>query len=284
MLYKNLKLFIEYNDIQLTRGPVNDKYLAIFCMSENDDTLTMVNNIGFNNNIVKYYSVPNTLAPFRTYMDSTYKSSIQQNKMIPIKVNYDEFNRIKDRHFYIDMNLYLNTVIDKWNVRIFNSKKYKTLFEDFNNKISRNLNSNTEKVLFYSVDLDKEYNNKLLNKKILPIYLTILKNFRTADSVIPFDKIIFAPYSNKNNIKNYYLIYDKDKKINLSKIRSIITKYKSEDEDSPETEEYNEVIDSVTEDDLNSIKNFSENVSLWYTGAIISSLNCEDEILTKKLD
>jgi hypothetical protein len=266
MQFSNLNLFIKYDDIHFTKGPIKDKYLAFMVLSENDEALTSINSINFSGFPIKTYIVPNSLAPFRTYMNSDYKKDIQHAGFLPYKSNIDEISKIDNKHIYIDTNRYINEIIEKWNVTIFNHSKFKEMFTNYFNSICKNVNSNHEKILLYTLNLDKEFSDTLLHRKFLPLYINMIQNVKSPETAVPFDKIIFCTYSTKTNKKEYVLVYDKTKKFNPSKIKTILT---TVDKSSVENKvaDVKEIIDdNFDEDEVNSALAFKESTK-WKIGS-----------------
>ena len=135
MQFSNLNLFVKYSDIHFTKGPIKDKFLAFMVLSENDEALSAVKSINFSGFPIKTYIVPNSLSPFRTYMNSEYKQEIQKSGFLPYKSNIDVISKIDNRHIYIDTNRYISEIIQKWNITVFNHNKFKELFTNYFNSI-----------------------------------------------------------------------------------------------------------------------------------------------------
>lgn len=268
MQYSSLNLFVKYNDIFLAKSPIQDKFISIMILSENDNTLNTLNKISFAGKTVKQVIVPNSLAPFRTYMSADYKSELQKFGFIPYKSDINDLNKVSGKHIFIDTNKYIYEVSEKLHVKIFNNTKFRTLFDSYFNNIVSNLNTNYEKVLLYSLNLDMPFSDKLLNRKFLPIYINMIKNIKNYDKVSPFDKIIFYAYSNKFGISDYYLVYDKNKKFNPNKIKTIVTQYENtiKSDKISEVDELEPIDDNFDEDEIKSALSFKEN-TIWKIGA-----------------
>ena len=269
MNYSNLKLFLEYNSVRFTKSPINDKYLSFLVLSENDNTLSSLTNIKFDGDPIRNYIVPTSFAPFRTYMNSDYKTNIKNSGFIPIKSNVHEINKFNNKHNYIDINRYFDTIIDRMNTNVFNNKKYIELFNNYIKSICNYIPTNFEKNLIYTINIDKEFSDKLLNRKILPLYLSLLNGEQ-----IPLNKIFIVYYSIKNNTKEFVLLYDSTKKENISKIRSLLLKYKyNKKEEIMNDKPIDDTIYDFDEDEIKTATDFKESYSAWTDGAISLSLN-----------
>lgn len=268
MQFSNLNLFIKYDDIHFTKGPIKDKYLAFMVLSENDEALTSINSINFSGFPIKTYIVPNSLAPFRTYMNSDYKKDIQHAGFLPYKSNIDEISKIDNKHIYIDTNRYINEIIEKWNITIFNHSKFKEMFTNYFNSICKNINSNHEKILLYTLNLDKEFSDTLLHRKFLPLYINMIQHVKSPETAVPFDKIIFCTYSTKTNKKEYTLVYDKTKKFNPSKIKTILTSIDKSSVENKVADVKETIDDNFDEEEINSALAFKESTK-WKIGANI---------------
>lgn len=262
MQFSNLNLFVKYSDIHFTKGPIKDKFLAFMVLSENDEALSAVKSINFSGFPIKTYIVPNSLSPFRTYMNSEYKQEIQKSGFLPYKSNIDEISKIDNKHIYIDTNRYISEIIQKWNITVFNHNKFKELFTNYFNSICKNINANHEKILLYTIDLDKNFSDTLLHRKVLPLYINMIKNIKSPETSVPFDKIILCTYSAKTNNKEYILVYDKTKKFNPSKIKTILTSYEPNaiptSKDEKVADQNEEIADNFDDDEINKALAFKE--------------------------
>lgn len=268
MIFSSIKPFISYNDISVTTSNINGKLLSVLVLSENDDALSAVNGSKFAGNGIRKYVVPTSPAPYRTYMNSDYKVKIKDSGFVPIKANVNEIKDFNKTHIYLDSNRYFDTILDRFNITAFNNQKFRELMESYFKLLCNNISNTSEKVLLYTLNLDLEFSEKLLNKKFLPIYMIMIKNLKNIDSVVPFDKILYCEYSPKNGTKEYKLLYQKGVNTNINKIRSIITSSKSTPKENPIPDANIEFsFNEFDEDDLSSAVNFAESYySPWVDG------------------
>lgn len=269
MNYSSLKLYVEYNSVRFTKSPIDDKFLSFLVISENDNTLSSISHTKFDGEPIRNYIVPTSFAPFRTYMNSDYKTGIKDSGYIPIKSNVYELNKFNNKHNFIDVNRYFDAIIDRMHTNVFNNKKYIDLFNSYIKSVCNYIPSNFKKNLLYTINIDNEFSDKLLNRRILPLYLSLLNNEK-----IPLDKIFIVYYSVKNNTKEFILLYDSEKKENISKIRSILLKHKyNKKEEIVNDEIIGDDMFDFDEDEIKTATEFKESYSAWTSGAMNVALN-----------
>ena len=272
MQFSNLNLFIKTNDISVQKTPINGRFLSLCVLSENDLTLSSISHSNFSPvTAIKNLVVPNSNAPYKTYMNASYKQDIQGMGYIPIKTDIPDMSKIINKHFYVDITRYLNEISERLNITNFNNSKYKELFDLYTNYLYNNTNPKYEKVLLYTIDLNKPFSDKLSERKILPLYINLLHNSKNNEFHIPFDKILFCKYNSSiQGSKEFTLIYDKTKKLNISRLRDIITSdtYENKSVDIENDEEMDSDMLNFQEDEIRNAVNFKEAL-IWKKGSLV---------------
>lgn len=263
MHFNNIKPFIPVDDIIIPPNGVDNKFISITVLGENTDFFNTVNKMNLGKTRIKYVFLPSTKAPMRTFMDMTYRKNVIDMKLKPIKKEFDEISGFDKNNFYLDSTFYLNKALNKWKIDKFNTKRAVWVVNNFFDNINKLSGDKFQKVLIYSVDTSTVKQTNLMYKKILPIYLKLLK-----EGKCQFDKIILFTYNSTE--KSFTLLYDKDKKINLARIRKILISLKPDREhlESNKFADGEDIPDDIfiDENDIKDIDNFAsklkENVSI----------------------
>lgn len=167
--------------------------------------------------------VPNNYQ-VKSYMDLDYRTALVNNDFKPIRGNFNDINDIKNKSYFIDLNNYINSMEDKFNIRNYSSPKGSNLISTYLSNVD-NIKDN-KKVLLYVIDLDKEFDQVFSKRKFYPIYNDLYEN-KNSPSNILYDMIVSYVFSKDRNINRYMILFNKsNENINVGKIKQYLTSFK----------------------------------------------------------
>ncbi|MCK5018629.1 MAG: hypothetical protein KAS32_16330, partial [Candidatus Peribacteraceae bacterium] len=243
MIFNKLPL---YKAKKLIRFPASgEKNVSLAFLSENSNFLDTFNFLNYGPaNALRFIFVPTTTKPI-TKLTSAYKSSLLERKLRPIKGYFGDFSAVFGKNFYMDLTTYLNAVSNKFKLTKYNTGRGRSFVNQITDTISGVPEDMYERVLLYSVNLDKPFSESIIQRRFFPIFRRLMDAAKSKEaSSLPFDKIIYHVYDHSGSFN--ILLYDKDKPINIGRIKSILTRTQSTDIATEKEEERESIsIDSV---------------------------------------
>lgn len=254
MQYDFLKPFRISKQIIIPQQLKNGKNVCFAFFSENDTFINASNFIPIRKQTLKHVFVPTIMTPFKAFMDSKYKKELVDRKYIAIKARLGEYNKLHSRNFIFDVATYTTAMVNKFGFKRFDYGRAYYFFNNMMNMIKTVPDSEYEKVLFYSINLNNDIPPKLRLKKAYPILLMIREAIKTNSiSTLPFDRLILHFYNNSGS--RCMLLFDKKIKVNFSKMVSIFKKLNKLDDDTEDKE--NGIVNNIVQ---NSVDDSEENV------------------------
>ena len=265
MNYNYIKLFRYFDSLLIPERTIDGKKICFVVFGENDVALNIIKNSGIKKNRVKIFFVPNTKPPIRTYMTGEYRKEIRSSNLglRPVRGNFEDIDAIEGRHFYLDTGLYSKTLIDRFNLKMFNTKKSFTFYDKFLKNLSYINKDEYEICFLYAINLNNEFGNKIQFRKIFPIlYKMKMTKLNTDFESINFDKMLLLMYDTNDETeetrRKFITMYDKksdrnniNRVITLMKaIKPIYHKQLQNDETPEENENYYENL--LKDYDINS--------------------------------
>lgn len=261
MNYKHLKLFKKTESIMVPLKMPNDKNICMVLFGENDDSISIVKASGIKKSWIKWFFVPNTKPPVRTYMDGKYRMKIvSETGLRPVKGNFEDIDAISNRNFYIDASCYIDSLMDKFNFQRFNQKRPYGFFNRHIENVNHVDSESFEKCLLYSVNMDKPFDKNIFKRRIFTILYRLKQseNEKNNYESFPFDKILMMVHG--ENIGRYYvLLFDKNMGVRnrFNRVRSYIMKLvpgMQINDDNVETDETDNNVDSNVKPNINMDK------------------------------
>ncbi|MCK5021452.1 MAG: hypothetical protein KAS32_30855, partial [Candidatus Peribacteraceae bacterium] len=246
MIFNKLPLYRPKNNI---RFPVTgDKNVCLAFLSENSTFLDSYNYINYGPlSALRFIFVPTTTKPI-TKLTSSYKKALVERKLRPVKGYFGDFSSVFGKNFYMDLTTYLNAVSSKFNLKRFNTGRGFGFVNQITDTLSGVPEDMFERVLLYSVNLDKPFSESIIQRKFFPIFRRLKDASKGTDS-LPFDKIIYHVYDHSSSFN--ILLYDKSQPINIGRIKAILSRTQTTDIETEREEEKETIsIDSITKVDV----------------------------------
>lgn len=243
MRISQLKPFIpKENIIVPPRGNEEGKRYCFIHLSENVPFNEVYRHLGIRPNQVKYVMVPTTVKPITRLTQDLRKIYIN-HKLIPVKMkigNYEKFYKI---NYFLEYNMFLDAIIKRWNLNKFNTKKSIGLIKQVIDTISGIPADTHERILLYTVNLNKDFPRKIYYRKIFPILYMFLNKEN-----IPFDKLLMFYYNEEGG--RYVLLYDKDRRLQPNRIKSFLLRLSPGITSSEELEDiHRDITDTIDKEE-----------------------------------
>ena len=228
MRYNSIKPFRPTRDVMVPTKGYKGKNYSFFFLPENHDFLDSFRIMGIEPKNVKYVLIPQTKTPIATHITGSYRKELMDNKLIAktgiLGGDYSEFY---GNNFYFDASNFINTVIDRKHYKTFRSGPGNRFITDIVESFSSVPESQYNRVLLYSINMDDHLSEKIQNRKFYPIYEMLYYKSTNKRESLPFDQILLFLYT--SNDAKFTLIYDKDEKINMGRIKALMNKVQSTD-------------------------------------------------------
>jgi len=251
--FSKLKLYRPTDGFILpAAGTPEGKNVCFIYVSENDSFLKSYRSLGIKKQHVRYLFVPTTKKPI-TKLTSEYRKAAMAHGLRPIKGFAGEFSDFVGKNFFYDINTFIRYATKKFNFTRFNTGRSVSYINRIVNTATNISTESFERVLLYSVNLDENIPNKIFKRKVFPIYSMLVNWVKGNIEELPFDKLLLHVYDHTS--RRYVLLFDKNEKPNLGRIRNILKKLKSIDEDLVEEEEVDILSSEISQDNAPIIKN-----------------------------
>lgn len=275
MNYNNLKLFRPVNDVVINPNGYDGKHISFTVLGENVDYFKALDILNFRKTHVRYSILPSTTTPVRTFMDLDYRKKVTDYKLKPIKIMFEQLKDMKEQNHYIDSTFFIDAAINRWNIDKFNTKKAIWVVNSFLNNIQLLPSDKFEKSLMYVVDLDNLKQKMLMYRKILPVYLSLYKNSINKDieGGIVFDKLFLVTYTKNGNKREITLLFDKNKKLDISRIRKFLISLQPQIDKNENNKVYADDVPinpdefNISDSELNDVEKFQNNIKEETTNA-----------------
>lgn len=241
MQFKNLKLFRPVNDIMIPPAGVDGKHVCLAFMAENHRFLDAFRFMRIKQSQVRNVFVPTTMKP-RTYLTPQYRKLLLGHKLRPIKGMFGVYDEMIGKNFYLDLSNIINYSIKKFRLKKFSTGRASMMVGNIINTLIGVPEDSFHRVLVYSVNLDGAINPNIRMRKIFPAYMQLFEASRT-EGFPPFDKFLLFFYDHSGG--RFILLYDKEQPIKITRIRNILLKLETTDEDELEREEKDQIADEV---------------------------------------
>lgn len=220
MLYEKLRLFIPVKSIFLPKKLKDKRNIVFVILPENDKFFDFYNLLGFRKTVIRTIYVPRTTKPVVTKLDSKMRQKIRDYRLIPISGKLQEdYIDLFGKNFFLDPTVFLDKVIEKYKLRNFFKGRGLNIINSIINSVGSIPKTHFERVILYSLNLNKYIPKKLLYKKFLPLFIMLMK-WEKKKIDIPFDKIILFVYNEEE--QRFLLIFDRNQKVNLARIKKIL--------------------------------------------------------------
>ena len=221
MFYEKIRPFIPVNDILIPKTLTNKKNIAFILYPENNNFLDFYNQLNFRKSSIRTVYIPQTKKPIVTKLDSKMRQKIRGYKLIPTsgKIQEDYLDLI-GRNFFLDPTIFLNRFVQKYKIRTFFKGRGLSTINNVLNSTGSIPSNHFERVLLYSVDINKYIPPKFIYRKFFPIFLMLYK-WSKKEIELPFDKIILFMYDTEET--KFFLLFDRNVKLNLARIKRIIS-------------------------------------------------------------
>ena len=241
--FNKMPLYRPKEGIIIPASGYDNKNVSFVFFPENHGFLDCFNMMGIKRQYVRRVFVPTTTTPI-TKLTPEYRKRLIEHKLIPIKGYFGNYTDVQGHNFYLDLSVLLNFSIRKWNITKFQTGRGLKLVNLMMNSLYGIPQTDFDRTLLYSVNLDKPIPPSLRYRKMWPIYVMLLNFTRGRVSEIPFDKFLLHIYDYTGS--RFILLYDKDKPVNIARIKSILLKLKTV-EDEEQEEEQNKLADEAVE-------------------------------------
>ena len=272
MHFSNLKLFRPATRIIVPKNGINDKNICFIYYPENSKFLDTFRYLEIYPPLAtKHVFVPTIVKPFRSVLTIEYRKELMGHKLKPLKAQLSKLSEMKKVNFFLEYGTYIELLEQKYKITRYDVGRPYLLLKNLINTANNIPSEKYEKVLLYSVDLDSPFNKKIIKRRIWPIYLMLLENVRKK-TPLPFDKLLLHLYMHDGSTR-FILLFDKNQKSNIQRVKSIIAKLRMRDAekeeefeeemmsvDSVENSEITKDLDDETKEKLKSVvKNYLRN-------------------------
>jgi len=287
MQYKNLKLYKLVPNIIIPPTGVDKKHVCLGIVTENHNFLDAFNFINIKQSQVRTIFVPTTKKP-KTMLTPQYKEKILDHKLRPMRGFFGDYSNVLGKNFYLDLSNLINYTTIKYKFNKFNTGRSMLMINRTIDTIAGVPESDYERVILYSVNIDAPIPQNIRRRKIFPIFQSLKEGLD-----LPFDKLLLFFYDHSGG--RFVLLYDKTKPVNIGRIRAILLKMETVDQDVLEDSEskivVNDVVDkasgmeNVTNEEKEGVKNAVKNYidsDPSAKGLTIDNID-PDELVTKSI-
>lgn len=234
MNYKLLKLFRPVPNLFVSPDGNGTKHLAIGILSENSDIVKCLEHMNINKNVMRYIFTPTTASSILPSMfNNPLRPLLMKIGMRPVRGLFKNIDQIENKNYFIDLTSFIDRYNAKYKVKRYNSSKVYNAYNSVINNLKFIPEDKFEKVLLYSVNMSQEFSHDIYKRKIFPVFFLLFKAFKNKNSEIPFDKLILHKYDDDGNC-SFTVLYDKNEKMRLARIKSFILNIKEEFETEEE--------------------------------------------------
>jgi len=210
--FEHAKLHRLYNGFRFYNDP--KKPFMITYLSENSSFINDYNRLHLQKIDFKQVVVPTTKIP-RTYPSTKDRKIYKDMGMFVANQN----KLPSGKNIIFDISKYLYMVDNSYNITTYR-QKYGRMIMNIVHDSFFHTPSNYQKILMYSIDIDKSFNSNYLNRKIYPFLESI------HDNTFPYDYFILCVTSGENT---YFRVLIKDREYYFNKIKQYIKSIKEID-------------------------------------------------------
>jgi DNA-directed RNA polymerase beta subunit len=231
MNFNQIKQYRYTDNIFINPKGYKGKNILFYFFPENNNFFDVFNELNIKNNQVKTVFIPKVKKPIYSNLSSSYRKKIIEHKLIPkTEIIGGDYSKLIGKNFYFDTTILLSKILKKYKHLKFN----KGVGYNFVNSMANWLNgfpqTSFQKVLLYTINTDNYFSNKFHERRIFPIYRSVLLYLNNKIKDVPFDKILLYKYNSDGG--EYILLFDKESKINsISKLKSIMRSIESTNKD-----------------------------------------------------
>ena len=226
MQYNSLRLYIPAPNVIFPMKLKDGRNISLTFLSENSNFLNTVNFIPTRRNTMRHIFVPTIIRPVVSRLTQDYKKELMNKGFFPRYGKSGEYKSVKNTNFILDYSKYISSIEKRYRIKKYNVGRPLFLMNNLMNSMKQIPSNEYERVLFYSISLDEYIPSKFKFRKIYPIYIMLAAHERGTIEELPFDKILLHVFDHSSQGR-IVLLYDKDKKTNISRIKSLLKRIRS---------------------------------------------------------
>lgn len=242
MQLKDIKLYRPVQRILIPPAGYKGKNYCLISLNENCNFLDAFPYMGIKKNFVKYVFVPTTQRP-RTRLTNDYRKELLGHGLRGVRGNFGNYTGLEGKNFYLDTNLYINSIIDLFNIERFNLGRAMMFMNSIINSFSSISPDLYERVLLYAVNLEKPIPTNIRTKRIYPVFDMLAEHAKLKTYPQNFERFILFFYDYSGG--RFISLYEKGKPINAARIKIILTKLQIEKTEDIKKQENEEFIDDL---------------------------------------
>lgn len=239
MQYKSLKLYRPVPNIIIPPAGVDKKHICLAIITENHKFLDAFNFMNIKQSQVRSVFVPTTKKP-KTMLTPQYKENLLAHKLRPVRGYFGNYSNVIGKNFYLDLSNLINYTSTKYNLNKFNTGRAFMMVNRTIDTLQGVPEEDFERVLLYTVNLDAPIPSNLRRRKIYPIYKALKLELEQS-----FDKLLLFFYDHSGG--RFVLLHDKTKPVKIGRIRAILLKMETIDQEVLDDSENDIVVDDVVE-------------------------------------
>jgi DNA-directed RNA polymerase beta subunit len=236
MRLDQLKPFRRVNKILIPRKGIDKKHVAIAVFPENNSFLDVYRYLAIDPAYVRYVFVPTTKLP-RTKLTPAYKRALMEHGLRPVMGYFGQYDKLIGFNFFVDYGNFIKSAESKWKFTRYNSGR-SFIFMNALMDVVSGLPSTHHKILLYTVNLNGPISDKILFRRIFPLYKMLAETGR-----LPVDKVLLYFYD--QNGGTYMLLWDKNVTIPISKIKAFLLTLKTDDIDEIKKLEKENIVQDI---------------------------------------
>lgn len=243
----NLRPYLLYKRIIVPPTPPSGKKNICFIFfGENVSFTDVYKRLNIPVSRVRFVYVPLVTKYVPSRLTGPYRRELRRLGLMPLTSSPGKFDVIpQNRHFFLELGSTFEKLYKRYALRNFRTSiAVKRMSIVFN--IANSVPSNYEKILLYCVCLDEKLPKSIYDRKFFAVFRMILMWLKNRSFNIAFDKVLLFVYKKDTNFGYYTLLFDKNRKLDVGRIKSVLMKFKFD----PETDEEIELDIEDTVDDI----------------------------------
>jgi len=275
MQFKNIKPYRPVDSLIIPPAGIDGKNISLTMLTENHKFLEAFTAMRIKVTQVRHVFVPITKKP-RTLLTPQYKKLLIEHKLRPVKGFIGDYKNVIGKNFYLDLSNLINYSTKKFKLTRFNTGRGAMIISKIIEAVGSVPEDLFQRVLVYSVNLDAPIMKSLRRRKIYPIY-----NMLKEGTDIPFDKLLLFFYDHSGG--RFVLLYDKDKPVNVARIRSMLSMLESSDPKDVENAE-TDVVSKLVVNNTDTLKYGSEKTQVAVKSIIKNMMDSVPEYRNVNID